>query len=229
LTPWTSTTEASWAGATEKMIKSLLLFLPITLFLIIAAIRITRHFFDYKFLMPPFMGKFINSSWRKRLQPPDELIERAGIEEGMEVLEIGCGTGTYSVYAARIIGEQGRLYAVDIQQKMIDILEEKLRKEIDIKNIQSHVADACELPFSDRSFDLVFMVSVLPSIPSQQKALEDISRVLKDEGLFSVSEFLIDPDYPMRKTVTEKCKNAGFKLRDSHGGFFNYTLCFKKR
>jgi len=148
----------------------------------------------------------------------------------MYVLDLGCGPGTYTIDVARAVGDEGKVFAVDIQLEMIKKLERKLKKQEneDINNIELRVADAYELPFQDKFFDLVYMVTVLPEIPDRQRALEEVYRVLKNEGILAVSEFLPDPDYPFKRTTQKWCEQAGFKLGKSDGNFFNYTIQFTK-
>lgn len=213
----------------KKMIEDILLYSGAAIATYLVATRVIRRF--YKFPMPAFLGNLIDSNWRKNLQPPDKLIKRSGIKNGMTIMELGCGAGTYTIDAARVIGGSGILYAIDIQQEMINKLENKLKKpeNKDINNIETKMASAYELPFKNNFFDLVYMVTVLPEIPDKQKALKEIYRVLKNDGILAVSEFLPDPDYPLRKTTQKWCEQAGFRLVKSSGSFFNYTLRFKKR
>jgi len=198
----------------------------IAAFLIV--VRIVRRY--WKFPAPSFIGCFLESGLRKMMQPPSKIIERSGIKNGMTVMELGCGPGTYTIDAARTIGEKGKLYAVDIQQAMISRLEKSMKnpENRDVNNIEPKVASAYELPFSDKSLDLVYMITVLQEIPDKQRALEEIRRVLKDNGILVVSEFLPDPDYPLRRTTKKLCEKAGFKLKESKGNLFNYTMQFIK-
>ncbi|MEM3063274.1 MAG: dimethylmenaquinone methyltransferase, partial [Nitrososphaerota archaeon] len=76
--------------------------------------------------------------------------------------------------------------------------------------------------------DRVFMITVLGEISDKKKALIEIKRVLKDDGLLAIGELLFDPDYPRRKTVIGWCKDAEFKLIGSYGNIFHYLLTFKK-
>ncbi len=71
-------------------------------------------------------------------------------------------------------------------------------------------------------------MAVLAEIPDRNKALLEIKRVLKDNGLLAIGEFLPDPDYPFRKTVIHWCKDAGFELVSEYGGVLHYVLTFKK-
>lgn len=67
---------------------------------------------------------------------------------------------------------------------------------------------AYHLPLPDAGVDLAFMVTVLAEIPDRQRALAELKRVLKPEGLLSITEALFDPDYPHRSTVTRWCEQG---------------------
>ncbi len=75
----------------------------------------------------------------------------------MEIMKLGCGSGSCTLEFARAVGEQGVLYAVDIQPIMINKLIKKLEKDEnkDISNIETNVATAYALPFPESSFDVV--------------------------------------------------------------------------
>jgi len=182
------------------------------------------------FPAPAFIGRFLDSAVRRWLQPPDKMIERSGIKQGMTVVDLGCGSGAFTPFVARAVGEQGKVYAVDIQPAMLQQLERKLAKaeNQDIKNIELKQASAYELPFEENSIDLVYMVTVLQEIPDRGKALREIRRVLKPSGILAVTEFLPDPDYPLRSTTIKICQREGFVLDDNLGNLWNYTVRFKK-
>ena len=164
------------------------------------------------------------------MQPPDKLIERSGIKPGMTAMDLGCGSGAFATFVARAVGEQGKVYAVDIQSEMLRQLERKLAEpeNKDITNIELRQASAYELPFEDGTIDLIYMVAVLMEIPDSGKALREIKRVLKPGGIMAVTEFLPDPDYPLRSTTIKICRREGFILDASLGNLWNYTVRFTK-
>ena len=191
-------------------------------------IRIVRK--TYHFPAPAFIGKFLDSDLRRRGQPPDKLIERSGIKPGMAVMDLGCGSGAFTTFVARAVGEQGKVYAVDIQPEMLRQLEHKLARpeNRDITNIEPRQASAYQLPFEDGALDLAYLVTVLQEIPDRGRALREIMRVLKPGGTLAVTELLPDPDYPLRSTTIKICQRQGFILDDSTGNLWNYTVRFRK-
>jgi ubiquinone/menaquinone biosynthesis C-methylase UbiE len=191
-------------------------------------IRIIRKL--HHFPAPAFIGRALDSDFRRWVQPPDKLIERSGIKPGMTVMDLGCGSGAFTTFVARAAGEPGKVYAVDIQPSMLYQLERKLSKpeNQEIRNIELKQAGAYELPFPDESFDLVYMVAVLQEIPDKGRALREISRILKPGGILAVTEFLPDPDYPLRSTTIKIGQRAGFRLDAALGDLWNYTVRFRK-
>lgn len=188
-------------------------------------IRIIRQYIHFP--IPAFIALFIDNPIRRRIQPPAKVVDWIGIQEGICVLEIGPGPGTFTIKAAKRVGEKGKVFAIDVQPAVISKLNSRLQKE-KIANVITKVAFAYELPFQDKTFDRVFMIAVLAEIPDKKKALLQIKRVLKDNGLLAIGEFLPDPDYPRRKTVIHWCENAGFELVRGYGGVLHYVLTFKK-
>jgi ubiquinone/menaquinone biosynthesis C-methylase UbiE len=191
------------------------------------AIRIIKRF--YAFSPPAFMGFLLDSDFRKKLQPPDKLIKRSGIKKGMSILEVGCGSGAFTIFAARASGIKGEVYALDIQPRMLMQLKKKLSRpdNRDIKNIKLVEGDAHKLPFNDNSFDVVYTVTVLQELQDQNKALKEMKRVLKPGGILAISEFLPDPDYPLKSTTIRLGEEAGFILDKVEGNLWNYTVRFK--
>jgi ubiquinone/menaquinone biosynthesis C-methylase UbiE len=145
----------------------------------------------------------------------------------MHVLEVGPGNGTYTVAAARRVGDEGRIVTVDIEPKMIDRVEQKARAE-GLNNIEARVADVYSLPFEGNTFDLVYMIAVIGEIPDPERAMKEFYRVLSPAGTLTFSELLLDPDYPRAQTLVRKAGTAGFRLRKRIGGPFYYTLLFEK-
>ena len=191
-------------------------------------LRLVRKRFHFP--VPPVVGRFLDSDLRRWMQPPGPVMERSGIRRGMRVLEIGCGSGGYTTYAARAVGESGEVCALDIQTAMLEQLERKLQRPEfqDIGNIQLYQHSAYDLPFEDETFDVVFMITVLPEIPDRHRALLQVKRVLKPGGTLAVTEFLVDPDYPWWSTTVRLGRDAGFEVDAVLGNVWTYTVRFTR-
>jgi ubiquinone/menaquinone biosynthesis C-methylase UbiE len=187
--------------------------------------RAFKHFVHYP--VPAFATPLLDNPIRRIFQPPEQMVARIDIREGMKVLEVGPGPGTFTIEAARRAGVRGEVSVIDIQPRIISRLDRRLQKE-GISNATTKVAPADNLPFPDNTFDLVFMIAVLGEIPDKYKALSEVRRVLKDSGLVAIGEVLIDPDYPRQKSVIKWCRDAGLQLVSTHEGFMQYVLTFKK-
>jgi len=191
-------------------------------------LRVVRRFWNFP--VPAFIGRFLNSRYRRMMQPPSQVIERSGIVPGMTVLEVGCGSGAFTVDVARAVGSTGQVHALDVQADMLEQLKLKLARpeNNDITNIETHQADAYGLPFEDESLDLIYMVTVLSEIPDQARALAECRRALKPGGILAVSEWLFDPDYSLSRAVVQRGIEAGYALQGIHGNFGHYTVRFTK-
>jgi ubiquinone/menaquinone biosynthesis C-methylase UbiE len=146
----------------------------------------------------------------------------------MKVLEIGCGSGAYTTFVARAVGPAGTVYALDIQPAMLEQLKKKKKlarpENADIRNVRPIEAGAYDIPLEDSSVDLAYTITVLQEIPDKAKALAEIKRVLKPGRIVAVTEFLPDPDYPLKSTVVRQLTDAGFRPEGVYGGIWQYTV-----
>jgi len=115
-------------------------------------------------------------------------VERLSVKEGNVVLEIGVGTGDSVIEFARLVGDSGKVYGVDISDGMIDVTRTKLTKEGLLERVELVNKDAVSLSFKDDFFDKIFMSFTLelfdtPEIP---KVLSECFRVLKKDGFICV-------------------------------------------
>ncbi len=179
--------------------------------------------------MPAAMGNVIAAgSYRKRVQPPSMIVDAIVAKSGMIVVEIGCGAGFYTVAIAKAIRPDGMVYAVDIQEGMLEKLKARMERE-GVSNITPILADAeGKIPLDDEIADAVFSVAVIPEIPNPVKAILQAKRLLKQHGVFAEAELLLDPDYPMRRTVKKWAKKAGLVFDRQIGNAFCYVVVFRK-
>ena len=205
----------------------ILIIFGIFFFIIFVVLRIIRRY--HKFPVPAFMTRLIDNPIRRKLiQKPETVAKRMKLEPDMIVIEIGPGKGNYTKALAKSILPGGKVYAIDIQESIIHRLKKKIEKE-NIINIIPKLDDVYNLSFEDESVDRILMIACLPEIPDPIKVLKELKRILKPNGLISLSEMLPDPDYPLRRTEKRWAKEAGLEFLEGFGNFFIYQLNFKKK
>jgi ubiquinone/menaquinone biosynthesis C-methylase UbiE len=192
--------------------------------------RILLRVFNYAPPVSASQSNVLDSRLRMIIQPPETILKRSGISSGMRLLDVGCGSGPYTIFMARAVGKDGLVYALDIQKDMLAKLEDKLAlpQNKDIINVHPVLADAANLPLEDNSLDLALIVSVTREFPDGHKVFKDIKRVLKPNGLLAVSEILIDMDYITRSEMSKLGVAAGFEIAETKGNLWSYTMKFKK-
>jgi ubiquinone/menaquinone biosynthesis C-methylase UbiE len=210
-------------GVIEALYYSLLTFLALILFLGVV-VRLVRRF--YHFPIPFFLVGFLENPVRLRIQSPKKIADRLDVQPGMNIVEVGPGAGTFTMEVGRRVTSSGAVYAFDISLKTIEKLRARIVKE-GATNVAAAAASAYDLPLVSHSVDRVFLVAVLAEITDRQRALREFTRVLKPNGLLSISEFLSDPDYPLKNFATMVLRgrpHGGFPSRQSSGVYTELPL-----
>ncbi len=159
---------------------------------------------------PPAASFLLHSPIRRGYRRPDQTAHQFRLASGHQVLEVGGGTGTFTVPLAKQIAPDGRLYSIELQSAM---LRQQARRVATsgVANVRLHQADAVRLPFADTCFDRAVVIAVLPMLRDKQRALREIKRVLKPGALLAVSEELAEPEYVPPIVTRRWCERAGFQ------------------
>jgi demethylmenaquinone methyltransferase/2-methoxy-6-polyprenyl-1,4-benzoquinol methylase len=132
------------------------------------------------------MARVMDSPLRYRLSNPVTILEGAGIQPGQEVLEIGCGTGFFTVPAAELVGGDGRVYALDPHPLAIEEVTRKIQ-DATLANVSLIRGDATEPGLASGCIDLVLLFGVIPSpVISIDRLLPEIHRLLRSGGTLAV-------------------------------------------
>ena len=166
------------------------------------------------------------------VEAPHPFITRARLQEvlaprpGERMLEVGPGTGYYTLEVAARLGEEGRLDILDIQQEMLDHTM-RAAARAGLTNLHPARGDATALPYPDSSFDAAYLVTVLGEIPDQEAALRELRRVLAPSGRLVVGEVLLDPHVVTFARLQERASAAGLRYERRTGGRLGYFARFE--
>ncbi len=106
------------------------------------------------------------------------------VQEGQTFLDYGCGTGSFTIPAARIVGARGKVYALDCFPRQLEIVTEKSQKE-GLSNVETILSDI-HTGLPDESVDTIWMCDVLHEIKERQPILAELHRVLKRAGVLVI-------------------------------------------
>ena len=165
-------------------------------------------------------------SQRFWVEAPHPFITRERLREALEpqpgehLLEVGPGTGYYSLPVAEWIGPQGSLDILDLQQEMLD---HTLRRAGALaERMQGTQGDATQLPYPDGIFDAAVLVTVLGEVPDQEAALRELARVLKPDGRLVVGELAGDPHVVFPRALERRAGAAGLRVEHRDGTPLGY-------
>jgi ubiquinone/menaquinone biosynthesis C-methylase UbiE len=149
--------------------------------------------------------------------PGRKVLKKIGIKKGDWVLDFGCGTGTYSLYAAFVVGDKGKVIALDKRGDRLDELREKIGYIKSIKNIEIvETGGEVEIPYDDKTFDVILLFDVYHLINANQKGklIHELGRVIKKDGFLSWYPAHYKEDNLDLSRVDNKFNKVGFKLRE---------------
>jgi ubiquinone/menaquinone biosynthesis C-methylase UbiE len=125
---------------------------------------------------------------RESEESPSKAIRALDIKPGMTVCDLGAGSGYYTVRMSRLVGPTGKVYAVDIQPKMLEILARRLKSE-GIGNVVPVLSSEDDPKLPPKSQDLILLVDVYHEFARPQIMLQRMREALKDDGRLVLLEF----------------------------------------
>src|SRR5215207_574567 len=154
----------------------------------------------------------------------DELLRILAPVAGERLLEVGPGTGYYTIDVARRLEPGGQLDALDLQSAM---LEETMRRAAarGVRNVVPTQGNAQTLPYPGATFDGAYLVATLGEVPDRNRALRELRRVLKHGGRLVVGEGQPDPHMVSLRDLREQAEAVGLRY-ERHRGRFGYLARF---
>ena len=148
---------------------------------------------------------------------PEKLLAAAGLGAGQSVLEVGCGPGFFTIPAAKVVGEAGTIYAVDVHPAAIARVKERLESG-GIRNVTPILSNASDTGLPDQNVDLAFVFGPLHIAGGIEDVISEIYQVLKPDGVLSF-EKMRGPE----KRLIEAAEAGGFVHSESRGRIFQFT------
>jgi len=188
-----------------------------------------KHKFDAK-------SKYkLDNPQRRELLPPERTLLLMGLRKGDVMADIGCGIGYFTVPASEIVGDSGKVYAVDVSEEMLGDVE-KIIKEKNISNVETMLTNGSMPGLEHDGVTFAFTSNVLHEIDDAEGFIQGIRRMLADNGRMAVvewekidSEFGPPKDHRLDKAELAKIMvAAGFKnisLIDLGENFYGMVVC----
>lgn len=158
------------------------------------------------------IDNWINTDGRKFLSD-------IGVRVGQTILDFGCGEGHYTIPASKLVGRDGKVYALDKDSDILDKLKDRIT-ESRIENVEL-INESSRIPLKENSVDVVLCYDVIHFMKIDERKLvyDEIGRVLKDDGFFSIYPKHHKNNDPLMELATAKLRdivreieNSGFVL-----------------
>ncbi|MHC1719663.1 MAG: class I SAM-dependent methyltransferase [Clostridiaceae bacterium] len=168
--------------------------------------------------MGPNLNKLENPERIAELNP-EKTLKKAGLEGNSVLIDIGAGSGVFTIPAAKITS--GMVYALDINSRLLEIIDDKAKSE-GLNNVTTMKVANGQYDIAENTADFVLLITVLHEIPDKGSLFKEIKRVIKDTGKIVIIEFnkkqtTIGPPASLRldeEEVITICSKHGFKVSD---------------
>ncbi|MCU4139103.1 MAG: Ubiquinone/menaquinone biosynthesis C-methylase UbiE/MenG [Thermodesulfobacteria bacterium] len=189
--------------------------------------------------MASFQAKMFNKKASDPKNKPDKIIEAIALKPGQSIADIGSGGGYFSLRFAKIVGEEGRVYAVDTKPELLEYVKNSAREE-GLDNVIPTLVSEDKLDLPEKSLDLIFMRNVTHHIPNRVEYFKSLKRFLKPDGRIAIIEYKkgkiftfrgLFGHYIPKETIVQEMEEAGYSLEKEFNFFTRttfYNLCSEK-
>ena len=175
---------------------------------------------------PLHMAGLLDNWFRRLIHNPKKIFNGL-IEKGQSIVDLGCGPGTFTIDMAKMTGERGKVFAVDLQEGMLKRVEKKAKKFGVKERIIFHKCSKDKVGLTE-SIDFALAFYMLHESGNPESLLKDIFNILKPGGKF----FLVEPKMHIKKEVyldaIESAKKIGFSVESERKITASWAVVLKK-
>jgi ubiquinone/menaquinone biosynthesis C-methylase UbiE len=161
---------------------------------------------------PWWGGYFIDNRFRRLLHKPEAILAPY-VQPGMTGLDFGCGMGFFAISIAQLVGDEGRVIAVDLQPKMLDTLRKRACKADVGDRIDTHRCETDALGSVD-PVDFALAFYSVHEVPNERRLLEEIFECLREGACFLVVEPIIHVTAKHFESMVSLSRDVGFTVED---------------
>ncbi|NIO03848.1 MAG: methyltransferase domain-containing protein [Proteobacteria bacterium] len=149
------------------------------------------------------------------------------VKEGMTVADIGCGMGYFSIGLAKIVKENGKVIAVDIQTKILEVLEKRARSAGVSDIVQTRLCKENEIGIPE-PIDFALTFWMVHEAPEIKPFLQQINDILKDSGLLLIAEPKLHVSRSQFEHEIDIARDIGFRIKDEPKISFSHSVLLEK-
>lgn len=176
---------------------------------------------------PAWLAWVLENPLMETLASSRRIVEGLDLRPGMVVLDVGCGPGRVAIPAARRVGPDGTVIALDLQPAMLHKLLLRAAAA-DVHNIRPVLGAIGQGHLGEIMVDRAWMVTVLGEIPDRGQALREVYARLRPGGVLAIAEVVLDPHYQPVRTIRQLATANGFQIRRQTGTWATFTLYLVK-
>lgn len=185
-----------------------------------------RIFLLDEHVCPWWFGYTFDNALRRLVHNPKKILG-GFIKEGQTVMDIGCGMGFFSISMAKMVGEDGTVIAVDLQQNMLKVLRRRAERNGVLSRIRTHQSKKDDIRISD-PVDFALAFWVVHEIPNKKRLFEQIYSLLRAGGRILVVEPKIHVSPRRFNQILQDAMQIGLTLLDSPSIRFSRSALLEK-
>lgn len=147
---------------------------------------------------------------RKIFHNPIEILEEQ-VKRGMKVLDIGCGMGYFSIAMAKMLGDEGKVFSIDLQEKMLEVLMKRAKKAGVADRISTVKCSQNSIEFTEKvDFAMIFWMA--HEVPDKDRLFAEISNCLNNNGKLLIAEPKMHVSTDLFRKILNTAEESGFTL-----------------